>query len=337
MGNQPSLRVSIQKERWHDVRHLMTTEDGRARARTKTYTVGDENISALHLACKHNAPPDVIDTLINTGQPLMISNPSQLSPLHCSLLAKKSASPETVRLLLDAFPHHVSQPTSRVTGAKTPLHMACEQKASSSIIRMLHDSDPTVVNVQDVRGETPSDLAKQHLWIMHPKWRRKVKRILTDTPSTQIGNAEISQVHAQVAAASSQSPPSSPAAGRPSSRPASPQSATQPPVVAATLVDDFDTTASQFPVAAATLVEPSAPSELMDVDTALEEKGVCVLCWERKAEMALVPCGHVCLCTNCCQQGDVLNAALQHQCPVCRGTFQQTLRVYHAGISSTSS
>jgi hypothetical protein len=34
-----SLRRSIQKERWQDVRHILSTEDGKARARTKSYVV----------------------------------------------------------------------------------------------------------------------------------------------------------------------------------------------------------------------------------------------------------------------------------------------------------
>jgi len=316
MGNSQSLRRSIQQERWHDVRLVLSTEDGKSRARTKAYIVSDETVSALHLACRHKAPADVIYTLITTGQPMMESSPRQLSPLHFAMMTKPAASPEVVRLLLDAFPHHVAQPSSRMTGSKTPLHMACEQKACPDVIRMLYDADPSAADVQDIQGQTALDVANQHTWILNPIWRRKVNRILNKD-----GHAETDEPPT-----ASENPPFSPDRPSPTS-----DSAPEPAVATATLVADDNTAASQLPFAAVTLVTPTAPPDSMDPTVA--DKGVCVLCWDKKAEMALVPCGHVCLCTHCCGQTEVLNAALNHQCPVCRCDFKQTLRVYHAGIS----
>jgi hypothetical protein len=180
MGNNQSLRIAIQKERHHDVRLILNTQDGRSRARTKTYTVSNENVTALQLACMHNTPADIIHTLISIGQPIEVSTPNRFSPLHFCLMTKPAASPEVVRLLLEAFPQSVSQPSSHVMGSKTPLHMACEQKASSVVIQMLHDADPSIIEMEDAHGQTAMDIARLHPWLFHPKWRRKVKRILVD-------------------------------------------------------------------------------------------------------------------------------------------------------------
>ena len=59
---------------------------------------------------------------------------------------------------------------------------------------------------------------------------------------------------------------------------------------------------------------------------------VCVVCHESKAQIAMVPCGHVCLCTTCVPQ------MLQHdkssdysgtlKCPICRAVVQSTLKIY---------
>lgn len=311
---------------------LLETEDARARAATKTYNVADERVSALHLACGHRAPPDVIHTLILSGQPMMESTPSGLTPLHCAL-TKSRASPETVRLLLDAFPHDVSKPCSRVMGSKTPLHLACENKASSTVIRMLHDTDPAVADQEDVRGLTPLDIAKQYTWILNPNWRRKVNRILKEDDARN--GMDVPEVPVP-----SQSPSSSARSHRRRSSSSRPPTTQTPVVATATLVTEDNIAGGQVPVAAATLVDtpavasltPTAPPD--SLDTAVElEKGVCVLCWDKKAEMALVPCGHVCLCTRCCGQTEILDAALNRQCPVCRKRFHQTLRVYAAGIT----
>ena len=51
--------------------------------------------------------------------------------------------------------------------------------------------------------------------------------------------------------------------------------------------------------------------------------GQCVVCWERQALFVVVPCGHICLCSNC---------SYQDFCPICRAQVSNTLRVYFSGI-----
>ena len=49
-------------------------------------------------------------------------------------------------------------------------------------------------------------------------------------------------------------------------------------------------------------------------------KGECIVCWEDMARVALIPCGHVCLCLKCAPQ--------QRICPMCRRNVSDTLQVY---------
>ena len=52
---------------------------------------------------------------------------------------------------------------------------------------------------------------------------------------------------------------------------------------------------------------------------AIEEGRECVVCWSRTSEIALIPCGHVCLCSSC----PPLSV-----CPMCRAEVESSLRVY---------
>jgi len=56
--------------------------------------------------------------------------------------------------------------------------------------------------------------------------------------------------------------------------------------------------------------------EASDPEADLESD--CVVCWASEAAVALLPCGHVCLCCNC--------SALSI-CPMCRSDVRSTLRV----------
>jgi len=53
----------------------------------------------------------------------------------------------------------------------------------------------------------------------------------------------------------------------------------------------------------------------------IEEGRECVVCWMRTSEVALMPCGHVCLCQNC---------PTLSSCPMCRAEVEGSLRVYLA-------
>lgn len=52
----------------------------------------------------------------------------------------------------------------------------------------------------------------------------------------------------------------------------------------------------------------------------------CVICLGGEKNMALVPCGHLCLCTTCAA---MIPSAI-HRCPLCRQNISSTLRIYHS-------
>ena len=54
--------------------------------------------------------------------------------------------------------------------------------------------------------------------------------------------------------------------------------------------------------------------------TAAAEEKLCVVCVEREKELALVPCGHVCLCSVCFRSVT--------SCPMCRAEFTSSVRIY---------
>lgn len=49
----------------------------------------------------------------------------------------------------------------------------------------------------------------------------------------------------------------------------------------------------------------------------------CVICMDHKAKCAVVPCGHVCLCSSCSKQGQNIN-----RCPMCRGYVEKIIKTY---------
>ncbi|XP_061657614.1 E3 ubiquitin-protein ligase LRSAM1 isoform X2 [Syngnathoides biaculeatus] len=71
------------------------------------------------------------------------------------------------------------------------------------------------------------------------------------------------------------------------------------------------------PLTPGTPVTPSAPSPVEGPGSS-----ECVVCMETGAQVIFLPCGHVC----CCQ---VCSDALQN-CPLCRGTISQRIRLYHS-------
>ena len=57
-----------------------------------------------------------------------------------------------------------------------------------------------------------------------------------------------------------------------------------------------------------------------------EERGQCCICMEARASVALVPCGHVCVCAGCVGAVHVTGG----QCPMCRAETSGVLPVFAA-------
>jgi hypothetical protein len=56
----------------------------------------------------------------------------------------------------------------------------------------------------------------------------------------------------------------------------------------------------------------------------MQESNLCVACQSAKKCMALVPCGHVCLCAGCAHH---INTTTK-KCPLCTTTMTSQLRVF---------
>ena len=75
---------------------------------------------------------------------------------------------------------------------------------------------------------------------------------------------------------------------------------------------------------------------------AAEGEEACVVCWDKRRVVALVPCGHVCMCSGCVQE--ILHSqGVGARCPSCRASITSTLRVWvgshahsPAGLAATA-
>lgn len=55
-----------------------------------------------------------------------------------------------------------------------------------------------------------------------------------------------------------------------------------------------------------------------------EKNNECCLCKENKSTIAIVPCGHVCYCTECNANYDLASM----KCPICRVKVERLIKVY---------
>jgi hypothetical protein len=69
------------------------------------------------------------------------------------------------------------------------------------------------------------------------------------------------------------------------------------------------------PVAVVPPEPPAAPDE------------TCCICLTRESRVALIPCGHRCLCIGC-SRTRMVRHNLNNKCPICRASFSDTLAVY---------
>jgi len=72
------------------------------------------------------------------------------------------------------------------------------------------------------------------------------------------------------------------------------------------------------PPASDTEQDHNPPTPAVD---SLNDDKACIICLENERCVALVPCGHLCLCRECC--------GTQTKCPVCRTPITNFLRTYN--------
>jgi hypothetical protein len=56
-------------------------------------------------------------------------------------------------------------------------------------------------------------------------------------------------------------------------------------------------------------------------------ESLCLVCQLEKKCMALVPCGHVCMCRGCCNTV-TYHTSVGNTCPLCNATIESTMRVF---------
>jgi hypothetical protein len=53
---------------------------------------------------------------------------------------------------------------------------------------------------------------------------------------------------------------------------------------------------------------------------------LCVICWNERKNIVLLPCRHLCVCLSCSQQ--LWNNTQNETCPICRKQVENRLEVY---------
>lgn len=301
MGNATSLRRAIEDERWADVRRILGSPYAQTRVQTKWYTVGPrggkQSVTALHLLCRQSAPPDVVDYMlqISPNSATKKSIPGGYLPLHFAAKKPRRTNVFLVSAIAHAYPPAVAEPATQ-GGARTPLHLACSAAAPVAWIQMLHDTNPRAREMLDGHGRTPWETTKASTGWWRFLYRRKVRKILKDFPALVAGvEEEPGTVFAAAAAAATGT--------------------------------DADASATTEE-AAYGQTEPQQNPEYEGDST---ENGLCVVCWDRCANHAVIPCGHLCLCVGCSTENV---RHLNGKCPVCTRRMDRTVRIYHAGIQT---
>jgi len=77
--------------------------------------------------------------------------------------------------------------------------------------------------------------------------------------------------------------------------------------------------AQDAPPASATEQDHNPPVPAVDFN--LDDSKACIICLENERCVALIPCGHLCLCREC--------SGTQTKCPVCRTPVTTYLRTYN--------
>lgn len=120
----------------------------------------------LHEACKHDAPIDIIEALIEINQPaIAIKGHGGYLPYHCA--CANGAKLELIEYLYSIYPDAVQQVDDEGENA---LHLACKMGSTKEAVYMnLLTSYPEAVGIRDDFGRLPIDYAKNIRSDIHRK------------------------------------------------------------------------------------------------------------------------------------------------------------------------
>lgn len=115
--------------------------------------IGGEGRTPLHVACDHDAPPSVVQALLQAYPEASTRvGTSNMNPLHITC-SSQHASVHIVRILLEGG--HQIQTSMRDVDGDTPLHTACRCGAPIEVLEVLLRANPSVVTQRDYEGLTP--------------------------------------------------------------------------------------------------------------------------------------------------------------------------------------
>lgn len=159
--NQSFLSL-FEKRKWKAIRKRLKSR----KAAQLVGTTGCYGISTLALSLGHNAPLDIIETILDLDPSLALQKDVLgASPLHIACL--NGAPLSSIKLLVERFPHLVPD---RDSDLRTPLHHAVEfvcrlesvndlgQNGILDVAMQLVEVSPETIHWTDKHGDSPLDL-----------------------------------------------------------------------------------------------------------------------------------------------------------------------------------
>ncbi|GKY99362.1 hypothetical protein MPSEU_000891000 [Mayamaea pseudoterrestris] len=114
---------------------------------------GTQGRTPLHMACEHDAPAVVIQSLLKAHPDASIkTGSSNMTPLHITC-SSSDASVHVIRVLLELG--STGQCGLQDLDGDTPLHTACRCGASLDVLEVLVQAYPGAVHQRDYEGLTP--------------------------------------------------------------------------------------------------------------------------------------------------------------------------------------
>jgi Ankyrin repeats (3 copies) len=122
---------------WEPVRDWLSSHDA-DEVRMAAEQQGESGLTALHFACRHVPPLDVIDVLLSVAAETTVQWPDNFGWLPIHYACASGSSSEVIKALVEAFPESKTTVDRR---GRTPLHFALGDKpASPDVVFLLGSS-----------------------------------------------------------------------------------------------------------------------------------------------------------------------------------------------------
>lgn len=162
-ANCSNFLTLFEKQKWRAIRNRLKSK----KATQFVRATGCFGISTLALALGHNAPIDIVETILDLDPTLALQKDVLgASPLHVACL--NGAPFHSIKLIVQRYPHLVPD---RDSDLRTPLHHAVEficrmddsvplqdQDSMLDIIKELMSVSPETIHWTDRHGDSPLDL-----------------------------------------------------------------------------------------------------------------------------------------------------------------------------------